>query len=297
MFQAGDTAYVQRLSSRDNDNGFLDQEEAQGCGHSHVILSPGDKPHLHPPTLRVGLPQPVFHPKPGLTVAVLPTKPDPVCEMSRLHLTTHSSFPPPTQELEEAYQDAASNVLVAICRHSWQVVAQHLETEVLSGVFPHRSLFYVMGIMTSDGMSCPRGLDPATVCPQASRGQGRPCREQEGAARAADRRTHSGPSISCTSQMATGCGRTPPRPICAARPDEATLLPSAFQPPAWTQPGRSEEAPGGRPALPRGPWSSPLVPGRQPGRAHRLCDRPGRPAARRRPGRSISLCLPCGCCL
>ncbi|XP_052508006.1 maestro heat-like repeat family member 5 [Budorcas taxicolor] len=53
-------------------------------------------------------------------------------------------------ELEEAYQDAASNVLVAICRHSWQVVAQHLETEVLSGVFPHRSLFYVMGVMTSD---------------------------------------------------------------------------------------------------------------------------------------------------
>ncbi|XP_027416515.1 maestro heat-like repeat family member 5 [Bos indicus x Bos taurus] len=53
-------------------------------------------------------------------------------------------------ELEEAYQDAASNVLVAICRHSWQVVARHLETEVLSGVFPHRSLFYVMGIMTSD---------------------------------------------------------------------------------------------------------------------------------------------------
>ncbi|XP_065758677.1 maestro heat-like repeat family member 5 [Muntiacus reevesi] len=53
-------------------------------------------------------------------------------------------------ELEEAYQDAAGNVLVAICRHSWQAVAQHLETEVLSGVFPHRSLLYVMGIMTSD---------------------------------------------------------------------------------------------------------------------------------------------------
>lgn len=29
VFQAGDTAYVQRLSSRDNDDGFLDQEEAQ----------------------------------------------------------------------------------------------------------------------------------------------------------------------------------------------------------------------------------------------------------------------------
>ncbi|XP_059024677.1 maestro heat-like repeat family member 5 isoform X2 [Mustela lutreola] len=52
-------------------------------------------------------------------------------------------------ELEEAYQDAASNVLLAICRHSWQVVARHLETEVLTGVFPHRSLLYVMGILTS----------------------------------------------------------------------------------------------------------------------------------------------------
>uniref|UniRef100_A0A8C6DYN9 MROH2B-like HEAT-repeats domain-containing protein n=1 Tax=Moschus moschiferus TaxID=68415 RepID=A0A8C6DYN9_MOSMO len=70
--------------------------------------------------------------------------------MSRHHLTTHSSFLPPAQELEEAYQDAASNLLVAICRHTWRVVAQHLETEVLSGVFPHRSFFYVMGIMASD---------------------------------------------------------------------------------------------------------------------------------------------------
>ncbi|XP_016071897.1 PREDICTED: maestro heat-like repeat family member 5 [Miniopterus natalensis] len=52
-------------------------------------------------------------------------------------------------ELEEAYQDAASNVLVAICRHSWRAVAQHLETEVLTGVFPHRSFLYVMGILTS----------------------------------------------------------------------------------------------------------------------------------------------------
>ncbi|XP_044770293.1 maestro heat-like repeat family member 5 [Neomonachus schauinslandi] len=52
-------------------------------------------------------------------------------------------------EMEEVYQDAASNVLLAICRHSWQVVAQHLETEVLTGVFPHRSLLYVMGILTS----------------------------------------------------------------------------------------------------------------------------------------------------
>uniref|UniRef100_A0A8C9M428 Maestro heat-like repeat family member 5 n=1 Tax=Panthera tigris altaica TaxID=74533 RepID=A0A8C9M428_PANTA len=53
-------------------------------------------------------------------------------------------------ELEEVYQDAASNVLLAICRHSWRVVAQHLETEVLTGVFPHRSLLYVMGILTSN---------------------------------------------------------------------------------------------------------------------------------------------------
>ncbi|XP_070487203.1 maestro heat-like repeat family member 5 isoform X1 [Equus przewalskii] len=53
-------------------------------------------------------------------------------------------------DLEEVYQDAASNVLVAICRHSWLAVAQHLETEVLTGVFPHRSLLYVMGILTSN---------------------------------------------------------------------------------------------------------------------------------------------------
>ncbi|XP_044236316.2 maestro heat-like repeat family member 5 [Ursus arctos] len=55
-----------------------------------------------------------------------------------------------TTELEEVYQDAASNVLLAICRHSWRVVAQHLETEVLTGIFPHRSLLYVMGILTSN---------------------------------------------------------------------------------------------------------------------------------------------------
>ncbi|XP_005877873.1 PREDICTED: maestro heat-like repeat family member 5 [Myotis brandtii] len=44
---------------------------------------------------------------------------------------------------------AASNVLVAICRHSWRAGAQHLEAEVLTGVFPHRSLLYVMGVLTS----------------------------------------------------------------------------------------------------------------------------------------------------
>ncbi|EPY77676.1 maestro heat-like repeat family member 5 [Camelus ferus] len=53
-------------------------------------------------------------------------------------------------ELEEAYQDAASNVLLAVCKHSWRVVAQHLESEVLTGIFPHRSLLYVMGILTSN---------------------------------------------------------------------------------------------------------------------------------------------------
>ncbi|XP_055143389.1 maestro heat-like repeat family member 5 isoform X5 [Symphalangus syndactylus] len=52
-------------------------------------------------------------------------------------------------ELEDIYQDAASNVLVAICRHSWRVVVQHLETELLTGVFPHRSLLYVMGVLSS----------------------------------------------------------------------------------------------------------------------------------------------------
>ncbi|XP_024427839.2 maestro heat-like repeat family member 5 [Desmodus rotundus] len=52
-------------------------------------------------------------------------------------------------ELKEAYQDAASNLLVAVCRHSWRRVARHLETEVLTGVFPHRSLLYVMGMLTS----------------------------------------------------------------------------------------------------------------------------------------------------
>ncbi|KAM6171859.1 maestro heat-like repeat family member 5 [Erethizon dorsatum] len=54
-----------------------------------------------------------------------------------------------TTELEDTYQDAASNVLVAICRHSWQPVAQHLETELLTGIFPHRSLFYMMGVLSS----------------------------------------------------------------------------------------------------------------------------------------------------
>ncbi|CAH7109062.1 Mroh5 [Phodopus roborovskii] len=52
-------------------------------------------------------------------------------------------------ELDDIYQDAASNVLLALCQHSWPAVAKHLETEVLTGVFPHRSLLYVMGILSS----------------------------------------------------------------------------------------------------------------------------------------------------
>uniref|UniRef100_A0A8C5NYZ1 Maestro heat-like repeat family member 5 n=1 Tax=Jaculus jaculus TaxID=51337 RepID=A0A8C5NYZ1_JACJA len=58
----------------------------------------------------------------------------------------HHTLP---QELEDTYQDAASNVLVALCRYSWREVAQYLETELLTGVFPHRSLLYVMGILYS----------------------------------------------------------------------------------------------------------------------------------------------------
>ncbi|XP_023579692.1 maestro heat-like repeat family member 5 [Octodon degus] len=52
-------------------------------------------------------------------------------------------------ELEDTYQDAASNILVAICKHAWPMVAQHLEAELLTGIFPHRSLFHVMGILSS----------------------------------------------------------------------------------------------------------------------------------------------------
>ncbi|XP_021039951.1 maestro heat-like repeat family member 5 isoform X1 [Mus caroli] len=52
-------------------------------------------------------------------------------------------------ELNDIYQDAASNVLLALCRHSWPAVAKHLETELLTGVFPHRSLLYVMGVLIS----------------------------------------------------------------------------------------------------------------------------------------------------
>lgn len=62
----------------------------------------------------------------------------------------------PAQELDDLYQDAASNVLLALCQHSWPAVAKHLETEFLTGVFPHRSLLYVMGILFSQGRLCHR---------------------------------------------------------------------------------------------------------------------------------------------
>lgn len=107
----------------------------------------------------------------GLSRAARPTEADHVCEEPELRTSTHSQcFPPPTKELEEVYQDTASNMLVAVCRHSWHRVTQHLETEVLTGVFPHRSLLYVMGILTSDRTSCPWVLrhPQATLCLQTS---------------------------------------------------------------------------------------------------------------------------------
>lgn len=86
----------------------------------------------------------------------------PRCPVRAPTLTARAPRP---QELDEAYQDAAGNVLVAICRHSWRAVAQHLEAEVLTGVFPHRSLLYVMGVLTSKRTSCPWVLrPPATLC-------------------------------------------------------------------------------------------------------------------------------------
>ena len=88
-----------------------------------------------------------------------------------------------------------------------------------------------------------------------------------GTGRAADPRDTLGTEISCTTgkpaRQPQAAARTPPRPVCAARPHEAALLPSAFQPQAWTQPGRSTGVPGGRSALPRAQRSSPLVPSRQ----------------------------------
>ncbi|XP_056678967.1 maestro heat-like repeat family member 5 isoform X3 [Monodelphis domestica] len=50
-------------------------------------------------------------------------------------------------ELEDIYQDAASNVLLAMCKHSWPLVASKIEEDFLNGIFPHRSLLYVMGVL------------------------------------------------------------------------------------------------------------------------------------------------------
>ncbi|XP_072459020.1 maestro heat-like repeat family member 5 isoform X2 [Notamacropus eugenii] len=54
-------------------------------------------------------------------------------------------------ELEDTLQDAASNVLLAMCKHSWSLVYNKLEEDFLTGIFPHRSLLHVMGIITLNG--------------------------------------------------------------------------------------------------------------------------------------------------
>lgn len=98
----------------------------------------------------------VFCPANGLSTASLPATADPVCPRPGPRERPLSRLPPPPpKELEEAYQDAAGDVLVAICRHSWRPVVQQLETEVLTGVFPHRSRLYVMGVLTTNRTSRP----------------------------------------------------------------------------------------------------------------------------------------------
>ncbi|XP_068937459.1 maestro heat-like repeat family member 5 [Petaurus breviceps papuanus] len=63
-------------------------------------------------------------------------------------------------ELEDIYQDAASNVLLAMCKHSWNLVFNKLEEDFLTGIFPHRSLLYVMGIIsTNDKLLTPTQKD------------------------------------------------------------------------------------------------------------------------------------------
>ncbi|XP_028919961.1 maestro heat-like repeat family member 5 isoform X2 [Ornithorhynchus anatinus] len=52
-------------------------------------------------------------------------------------------------ELKDAYQNAASNILVALYAHSKQLVTHKLEEEFLTGTFPHRSLLYTMGTISS----------------------------------------------------------------------------------------------------------------------------------------------------
>ncbi|XP_074058899.1 maestro heat-like repeat family member 5 [Macrotis lagotis] len=55
-----------------------------------------------------------------------------------------------TTELEDIYQDAASNMLLAMCKHSWDLVLSKLEEDLLTGVFPHRSLLYAMGVISTN---------------------------------------------------------------------------------------------------------------------------------------------------
>ncbi|XP_043820889.1 maestro heat-like repeat family member 5 [Dromiciops gliroides] len=65
-----------------------------------------------------------------------------------------------TTDLEDIYQDAASNVLLAMCKHSWNLVSTKLEEDFLTGIFPHRSLLYVMGIIsTNDKLLSPTQRD------------------------------------------------------------------------------------------------------------------------------------------
>lgn len=137
--------------------GFWNCKRIRNLG-SRSVLSPGVKPELHLPGVCVGPLGLHFlsHRWVDNGCPAHQTTPG-VKNHSSIQAPALASTSPP-QDLEEAYQDAASNVLVAICRHSWRAVAQHLETEVLTGVFPHRSLLYVMGILTSNSMSHPWGL-------------------------------------------------------------------------------------------------------------------------------------------
>uniref|UniRef100_A0A4X2LU83 MROH2B-like HEAT-repeats domain-containing protein n=1 Tax=Vombatus ursinus TaxID=29139 RepID=A0A4X2LU83_VOMUR len=61
--------------------------------------------------------------------------------LSDYHLTHQTS------ELEDIYQDAASNVLLAMCKHSWNLVFSKIEEDFLTGIFPHRSLLYVYQVV------------------------------------------------------------------------------------------------------------------------------------------------------
>nr|XP_020850727.1 maestro heat-like repeat family member 5 isoform X2 [Phascolarctos cinereus] len=65
-----------------------------------------------------------------------------------------------TTELEDIYQDAASNVLLAMCKHSCNLVFSKIEEDFLTGIFPHRSLLYVLGIIsTNDELLTPTQRD------------------------------------------------------------------------------------------------------------------------------------------